>query len=149
MSKKFLFGFILGLAAVAAATLWLLSVLVPDSFGWFSLSWAVALVTGVFGVAFVIRGLFGKSAIPLKKFYIYFGAGFLIVAFLCLINEVTSIKSEVVLPVIALVVAVALLLGFVAVGGKKWDGGDNEKAGYKNYYQRKAEEEKKNKEDGE
>ncbi len=141
MSKKFLFGFVLGLAAVLAATLWLLSVLMPDEFGWFSLSWAIALMTGVFGVAFILRGIFSKNAIPLKKFNIYFGAGFLIVAFLCLINEL-AINNKIVLPVIALVIAAALLLGFVAVGGKKWDGGDNEKAGYKNYYQRKAEEEK-------
>lgn len=145
MSKKFLFGFVLGLSAVLAATLCLLSVLMPDDFGWFSLSWAIALMSGVFGVAFIVRGVFSKNAIPLKKFNIYFGAGFLIVAFLCLINEL-AIKNEIVLPVIALVIAAALLLGFVAVGGKKWDGGDNEKAGYKNYYQRKAEEEK-NKED--
>ena len=148
MSKKFLFGFVLGLSAVVSAVLWLLSVLKPDTFGWFSLSWAVALMTGVFGVAFILRGLFAKNATPLKKFQIYFGAGFLIVAFLCLINEL-AIDNEIVLPVIALVVAVALLLGFVAVGGKKWDGGDNEKAGYKNYYQRKAEEEKKKNDDAE
>ena len=51
------------------------------------------------------------------------------------------------MPIIAIVVTVALLLGFVAVGGKKWDQGDNQNVGYKNYYQRKAEEEKKAKED--
>ena len=51
-------------------------------------------------------------------------------------------KQNLVIPIIAVVVTVALLLGFVAVGGKKWDQGDNQNVGYKNYYQRKAEEEK-------
>ena len=146
MSKKFLFGLVIGLSVVAAATLWLLSVVSVEKFGWFTLSWAVTIVAGVCGIAFIVRGLFEKNAGSLKKVNILFGAAFLIIAFLCIVNEL-AIESEIILPVIALVVAVALLLGFVAVGGKKWDGGDNEKAGYKNYYQRKAEEEKNKEQD--
>ena len=43
-----------------------------------------------------------------------------------------------------------LVLGILITGGKKWDEGDNHKAGYKNYYQRKEEEEKaKRKEENE
>ena len=34
-------------------------------------------------------------------------------------------------------------------GGKKWDEGDNHKVGYKNYYQRKAEEERQTEKDKE
>ena len=47
-----------------------------------------------------------------------------------------------VIPIIALVAAVGLLLTILFTGGKKWDEGDNQKVGYKNYYERKAEEEK-------
>lgn len=142
MSKKFLFGFVLGLTAVVAAVLWLLSVVMPDSFRWFSLGWAVVLITGVFGAAFVLRGLFGGAAGPLKKLNIFIGAGFLVAAFLALIGEL-ALDNKIVMPVIAIIAAAALLLAYIAVGGKKWDGGDNQKVGYKNYYQRKAEEEKK------
>ena len=61
--------------------------------------------------------------------------------------NIFAIKNELVLPIIAIIVTVALLIGVIATGGKSSDTGDNQKAGYKNYYQRKAEEEKKNKEE--
>ena len=44
-------------------------------------------------------------------------------------------------PVIAVIVAVAGVLSVLATGGKKWDEGDNQKVGYKDYRARKAEEE--------
>jgi len=47
------------------------------------------------------------------------------------------------LPLICLIVALALFAGLFISGGKKWDLADNEKEGYKNYYERKAEEEQK------
>ena len=124
MSKKFMFRFALGLVAVVVAVMWLLSVIpgTKDAMGWFKL---------------------GKNAVPLKKLNIYFGAGFVLVAVLSMIGELAiEDKQNLVIPIIAVVVTVALLLGFVAVGGKKWDQGDNQNVGYKNYYQRKAEEEK-------
>ncbi len=150
MSKKFLFGFVLGLIFVVAAVLWLLSIVAEDTFGWFTLGWAVTLIAGGFGIAFILRGLFSKTAGPIKKFYIYFGAGMLVMAVLALVGEL-SMPGKIVLPIIAIILTAALLLGFIAVGGKKWDQGDNQNVGYKNYYQRKAEEEAKNKDkkDGE
>ncbi len=141
MAKGFLFKFVIGLAAVSAAVLWLLSVLVPDNFGWFSGDWAVVIVAGVTGLAFLIRGFADKSAVALKKLYVYFGVALLGVAVFGVIGALAITADDVILPIIAIVITVALLLGFVAVGGKKWDGGDNEKAGYKNYYERKKEQE--------
>ena len=71
MSKNFLFKFVLGLVVVVAAVLWLLSMLVEDTFGWFSLGWAITMIAGVFGVMFILRGLFSSTAGPIKKLYIY------------------------------------------------------------------------------
>ncbi len=142
MNKKFLFGFTLGLIAVLAAVLWLLSVVAEESFGWFSFGWAVVLLAGGFGVAFILRGIFSKTAVPLKKLSIYFGAGFIIVAVLALVGEL-ALDNKIILPVIAVIIAAALLLGFIVVGGKKWDTGDNQKVGYKNYYERQKEQEEK------
>ncbi len=142
MSKKFLFGLIVCLLIVAIAVLWLLSALGVEEMKWFTLGWAATIAAGVLGVAFVGRGLFGKTAGPLKKLWIFFGAAFLVVAVITLACEI-AMPSKIVMPIIAIVLAVALLLGFIAVGGKKWDAGDNQKVGYKNYYQRKAEEERK------
>ena len=145
MAKGFLFKFVIGLSAVVAAVLWLLSALVPDSFGWFSGDWAVVIIGGVSGLAFLIRGLVDKSAVTLKKLYVYFGVALLGVAVFGLIGALAVTADDIVLPIIAIVITVALLLGFVAVGGKKWDGGDNEKAGYKTYYERKKEQEEREK----
>ena len=114
MSKNFLFKFVLGLVVVVAAVLWLLSMLVEDTFGWFSLGWAITMIAGVFGVMFILRGLFSSTAGPIKKLYIYFGAGLLIAALFALIGEI-ALPGKLVMPIIAIVVTVALLLGFVAV----------------------------------
>ena len=140
MSKKFLFGLIVCLLIVVIAVLWLLSAVGVAGMEWFTIGWAATIAAGVLGVTFIGRGLFGKTAGPLKKLWIFFGAGFLVVAVITLACEI-AMPNEIVMPIIAIVLAVALLVGFIAVGGKKWDAGDNQKVGYKNYYQRKAEEE--------
>ena len=140
-----MFQFMLAAAVVAAAVLWILQVC--GVIAWFSGSVAIAIVSGVAGILYIIKGLFGKTnASALKKLNIYFGAGLLIVAMFMIIN-IFTLKSGLVAPIICLIITVALLLGVIATGGKSSDTGDNQKAGYKNYYQRKAEEEKKNKED--
>ncbi len=146
MSKKFLFGFVVCLLIVVIAVLWLLSAVGVAGMEWFTLGWAATIAAGVLGLAFIGRGLFGKSAGPLKKLWIFFGAGFLVVAVITLACEI-ALPGEIVMPIIAVVLAVALLVGFVAVGGKKWDTGDNQKAGYKTYRQRKAEEEARRQEE--
>ena len=146
MSKKFLFGFVVCLLIVVIAVLWLLSAVGVAGMEWFTLGWAATIAAGVLGLAFIGRGLFGKSAGPLKKLWIFFGAGFLVVAVITLSCEI-ALPGEIVMPIIAVVLAVALLVGFVAVGGKKWDTGDNQKAGYKTYRQRKAEEEARRQEE--
>ena len=141
MNKKFLFGLIVCVMIVAVAVLWLLSALGIEAMQWFTLGWAVTIAAGVLGIGFVGRGVFGKSAVPVKKLWIFFGAAFLVVAVITLACEI-AMPSEIVMPIIAVVLSVALLIGFLAVGGKKWDTGDNQKAGYKSYRERKAEEEK-------
>lgn len=44
-------------------------------------------------------------------------------------------------PVIAVIAALGGVVSVLSVGGKKWDAGDNQKAGYKNYDARKREQE--------
>lgn len=140
MSKKLLFKVAVGLVFLAAAVVWLLSVLMPDRFANWNLSWVIAAVCGALGVLFIMKGLFGKTVNIAKKFNILVGAALFVAAVLALVG--TFIESNLVLPIIAVIVAVAALLCVLAVGGKKWDEGDNKKVGYKNYYQRKEEEEK-------
>ncbi|MCH5161124.1 MAG: hypothetical protein J1G04_03750 [Clostridiales bacterium] len=143
MGNKFLFKFLLTGALVVAAVLWILQV--SGVIEWFSGWIAIAIVSGAAGVALILRGIFEKTnALGLKKINIILGAGFLVIALLMVVN-IFAIKNELVVPIIALIGAVALLLGVFVTGGKSSDTGDNQKAGYKNYYERKAEEEKKKK----
>ena len=142
MNKRFLFGFVIGIAALASAVLWLLSVLVPDTFGWFSGGWAVVVISGVAGLAFVLKGVCVKESGVLKKLSIMIGAALLVVCFIQLAIELALPKNAIA-PAITVIAVAALLLGYIVVGGKKWDSGDNQKVGYKNYYQRKAEAGKK------
>jgi len=78
-----------------------------------------------------------------KKFKIFGGAILLICGVVCAVFAYL-LPENLVVPIIVLVVAVAILLGIFATGGKKWDEGDNQKIGYENYHQRKAREEKEN-----
>ena len=149
MSKKFFFRLLMILGALVAGILWLLSVVIPDTFGWFNLSYAIAIITGVGGISFILLGVFEKSNVLVKKLNIFFGAGLIIVMIFALVSAI-KFPTNWVLPIVAIVLVVALLIGLVVTGGKKWDEGDNQKVGYKNYEQRKAEEEKrKEKEQGE
>lgn len=143
MNKNFLFKFVVAGALVAAAVLWILQVL--GVIGWYSGSVAIAIVSGAVGVGLLCKGLFAKTnSMTLKKLNVYLGVGFLIVTALMIVS-ILALPNSLVMPIIAIAVAAALLFGLFATGGKSDDTGDNQKAGYKNYYQRKAEEEKKNK----
>ena len=143
MSKKTFFKVGVALIFVAAAVVWLLSVVMPDKFGNINLSWVVAAGCGLLGLMFILRGFLDKTLTYVKKFYVLVGAALLIAAVLALVG--TFIETKLVLPIIAIIIAVCALLSILAVGGKKWDTADNEKVGYKTYRERKAEEEKENK----
>ncbi len=146
MSKKFLIRLLVGLSFLLAAVLYLLSELLPEKFGGFNLAWAGLIFSGVSGLAFLLGGLTAKNSTQLRKLYVLLGTILLIVAALCLVSAL-AMPENLVLPICLVVAAAGLVLGLLFTGGKKWDEGDNQKVGYKNYYQRKAEEEK-NKKDG-
>lgn len=143
MNKKGIFKIVVALIFVAAAVVWLLSALMPEKFADLNLAWLIAAFAGAMGIAFILRGLFSKTVGAAKKAYIILGAAFIVGGVLALVG--TIIDDKLVLPIIAVVITAAALLCVLAVGGKKWDTADNEKVGYKNYYQRKKEEEKNNK----
>ena len=139
MSKNFLTKFVISLSWLVAAVLWLLSVLMPEKFGFFNLNWSVVIIFGVNGAVLLLRGLFSKKTGVLKKSDVFWGACFLIIAAVSVIFALKLPKSYV-WPIIAVIVAAAGVLSVFATKGKKWDEGDNQKAGYKDYRARKAEE---------
>ncbi|MBQ8762361.1 MAG: hypothetical protein IJZ26_03540 [Clostridia bacterium] len=143
MSKNLFVKLFGALVVVAAAVLWLLSELMPESFGWFNLAWACVMAAGGLGLMFLLQGIFQKNITTIKKFKIWIGVGLIIVAFVALVSALV-IPENIVLPIIAIILAAGLVITLLATGGKKWDEGDNQQVGYKNYHQRKAEEEKQN-----
>lgn len=140
MSKSFFFKLLIALAWLAAAVLWLLSVILPEKFGFFNLNWAIVVICGTGGLALLLRGIFAKKTGVLKKSDVYLGAVLLIVAGISIVFALALPKSYI-WPIIAVVVALAGVFSVVATGAKKWDEGDNHKVGYKDYRTRKAEEE--------
>lgn len=141
MSKNFLFKLLCGLVVLAAPVLWLLSLIIPETFGWFNASYAVAMVSAGIGVLLLLRGVFKKDNVIYKKANIWLGLGLLLVTLFSLVSAI-AIPSNWIVPIVCIVLALGFVLGIIATGGKGWNVGDNEKVGYKNYYQRKAEEEK-------
>ena len=140
MSKKIFFKVAIALVFVAAAVVWLLSVVMPEKFENINLSWVIAVACGLIGLIFVLRGVFEKNLTFVKKLFIFVGAAIMVAGILALVG--TFIPNKLVLPIIAIVITVAALVSILAVGGKKWDTADNEKVGYKNYRQRKEDGEK-------
>lgn len=143
MSRNLIYKILGALVVVAAAVLWILSLTVPETFGFFSLAWAGVLLCGGIGVIFLLNGIFQKNITTIKKLKIWFGVALLVCAVLCLVSAIT-IPENLVIPIIAVIVAVGFMITILATAGKKWDEGDNHKVGYKNYFERKKEEEKQN-----
>ena len=147
MSKKLFVRLLVALSFLAAAVFFFLSVLEVEPFTEFSASWAGVIFAGVSGLALLFSAIGTKNSTQLKKMQIFLSAGLLVVALVCLISAL-ALPDNWVLPLIFILLGVMIVLSVLITGGKKWDEGDNHKVGYKNYYQRKAEEEK-NKKDGE
>lgn len=141
MSKKLSYKLLGALVVVAVAVLWLLSIVVPNAFGFFNLAWAGVILSGGWGAIIIVQGCLEKNIGTIKKFKIWIGCCLLVVAFLALVFAIT-LPQNIVLPIIAIIFAVGLVTSLLVVGGKKWDEGDNHNVGYKNYHQHKAEQKK-------
>mgnify|MGYP005761123111 CR=1 FL=1 len=148
MSKKLFVRLLVALSFLAAAVFFFLSVLEIEPFTEFSASWAGVIFAGVSGLALLFGAIGTKNSTQLKKMQIFLSAGLLVVALVCLIFAL-ALPEDWILPLIFILLGVMLVLSVLITGGKKWDEGDNHKVGYKNYYQRKAEEEKNKKDEDE
>lgn len=141
MSKKLFVRLLVALSFLVAAVFFFLSVLKVEPFTEFSASWAGVIFAGISGLALLFSAIGTKNSTQLKKMQIFLSAGLLVVALVCLIFAL-ALPEDWILPLIFILLGVMLVLSVLITGGKKWDEGDNHKVGYKNYYQRKAEEEK-------
>ncbi len=143
ISKNILGKVFVALAFLVAAVFWLLSYVMPETFGWFNGYWAVVIASGSLALFFFLKAFLGKDVVA-KKFKIIMGSCF---ALICVgaIALQFAFPTQWYIPIIAVVVMFGILVGIIVTGGKQWDQGDNKNVGYKNYHQRKAEEEKNEK----
>ncbi|MBE5731897.1 MAG: hypothetical protein E7353_02575 [Clostridiales bacterium] len=141
-TAKFIFKVFDIFVLVLGCLFWLLSEIVKNAFGWFNFAFAVVLICGLWGISSIIQGAILKEKVVVKRARLIIGGVFLVVSASSLIWAI-NLPGNIVLPLICLIVALALFAGLFISGGKKWDLADNEKEGYKNYYERKAEEEQK------
>jgi len=148
MDKKILSRIFLPFVLVMLAALWLAEVLVakyyPDNniLAWYSLSWATTIFLAAAGVKFLLDGIFMSSrGVIARRMTIISGAVVLVMALICLTSAI-AIPNNIIAPIIAIIITAGLFVAILVTGGRKWDAGDNQTVGYKNYRQRKAEEEK-------
>ncbi len=138
MKKRHLFTIINLSALVFALLLWVISVADPDLMKGFDFAWAAFIATAIWGVSFTVR-VFFETDIMLKKSWTILAGVFYLTAAGALIGAL-ALEGKLILPILCLTAAVAVLVGSLVLGGKKWDEGDNQKPEYKNYYERKEEE---------
>jgi hypothetical protein len=138
---KFIFKAIDIFALVLGCFLWLMSEVAKDSFAWFNFAFAVVVICGLWGVSSIIQGAIFKEKTVIKKARLIIGGIFLVVSAGSLIWAI-NMPGNIVLPIICLIIALAIFAGLFISGGKKWDEADNQKEGYKNYYERKVEADK-------
>ncbi len=143
MGRNIIYKLLGALVILVAVVLWLLSIIVPDTFGFFNLAWAGLLLCGGLGLIVILQACFQPNATTMKKLKVWLGIGLLVCAVLCLVSAL-ALDDSIVLPIIAIVIAVGIIITIFASAGKKWDEGDNHSIGYKNYHERKADEEKNN-----
>lgn len=141
MNRKIIPKLISGFSFLIVAILWLVSTLKPNSLGGFNLAWGVVVFAGMNGIAFVINAVLARNSVVAKRLYlivasIMFVIGAVSIAF------ALALPTEIIWPIIAVVLASLLIVGTLITSGKKWDAGDNQKAGYKTYKERKEEENK-------
>ena len=141
-SVKFIFKALDIFALVFACLLWLVSEVAKDAFGWFNFAFAVVIVCGLWGISFILQGAIFKERAVVQRSRLIVGGLFLAISAGSLIWAI-NLPGNIVLPLVCFVVALALFAALFISGGKKWDEADNEKEGYKNYYERKAEQESK------
>lgn len=150
MDKRFFSRILLPLALVVVVALWLVQVILEefapdqaDVMAWYSLSWAATIFLGIAGVKYLLDGILMRSkGVIARKLNIIAGAVILVLAFICLTSAI-AIPHNIIAPIIAMILAAAIFIGILVTGARKWDAGDNQSVGYKNYHQRKAEEEAK------
>lgn len=136
MNRKIIPKLISGFSFLIVAILWLVSTLKPNSLGGFNLALGVVVFAGMNGIAFVINAVLARNSVVDKRLYLIV-APIMFVIVAVSIAFALALPTEIIWPIIAVVLASLLIVGTLITSGKKWDAGDNQKVEYKTYKKRK------------
>ena len=142
MNRNFIFKLFSYILLVLAPVLWLLKILMPTTVAWYNLSFAVGCLSAGIALLILLQALLITDISINKKIKIFIAGGLGIVSLFCFVSAF-ALPKNIIAPIVCIIISSCLLFGLLATGGKSWDQADNHKMGYKNYHQRKAEEEKK------
>ena len=141
MQRRMRIQIVTAAAVLLGGILWLLSAVAKESFGWFNFALFVVVVSFIWGLTLFVDALTSKAANSLKKAKVVLGIILMVLAGVCLYWGL-ALPTELVLPLVVIIIACGSFVVILATKGDKWDKGDNEVEGYKTYRERKAEEEK-------
>ncbi len=131
---------------LVALILWFIGLLGVEGLKFFTFLYVALFFFGAYASSFLLRGIFLNNEDAILKRTMFILTGGFLVGFLISLVFVLPIEIEntlkVVVAAILVAVGVAAIISLLFRGSKKWDQGDNEKPGYKNYRERLAEEEK-------
>ncbi|MDR3021868.1 MAG: hypothetical protein LBU60_04255 [Clostridiales bacterium] len=144
MKKSTIYWLIIALGILLPAVFWLLSEMPSskDAFGAFNFAWFLTISSGTLAACLIVKGTVDESTKSYQKVYILSGAIIASVAVLAFVSAIAW-PDKVWIPLLVVVLAICFLGGVLFTqDGKKWDQGDNHKEGYKNYRQRKDDDQK-------
>ncbi len=139
MKKRHIFTLVNLFVLVFGLILLVVWLAAPQAVLELNLGWIGAIITGGWAISFTVRVFFEEQVVLKKSWVILAGVFYVMMA--GSIIGACVVQVVLILPIICLAAAAAAFIGALALGGKKWDEGDNEKPGYKTYRERKAEEE--------
>ncbi|MDR1697981.1 MAG: hypothetical protein LBR37_03670 [Erysipelotrichaceae bacterium] len=146
MSKSFLKKFVYLLILLVVLIFVILNLAGVAAFSWFTPVLAIAVLASGFGLVLVCTAFSKQYLLTTRKIRAFIGGALLLLGILYIIMFFTPLVdydwAKIFWPVLGVVLVLVLMICLFVSGGKKWDAGDNQKAGYKNYHQRKAEAEK-------
>jgi len=141
MRKNGIIKIVLAFVVLLVAVFWVLQLAgVTPFYPHFNGAWAVLIVAGLAGIALILSAFLNKSLLSFqKKIKVWAGVAALLIAVLSLVFGILDLGfARWIWPIIAVAAALAIFLGLLAAGGRKWDTGDNQKVGHETYHQRKA-----------
>lgn len=141
MAKKLFYKALSVLILIAALTLYILQFILHETFGIFDIKVSLLILAGGWGIVSLIKAIASKVNLYLIIAAVLITGAAILSDIIFDFLPIDAQKNWLYIPI-----GIGLLLVFLFIrylfNIRKWDAGDNEKLGYKNFRERQAEKEK-------